>query len=232
MFCPKCGAKCMSDDTFCSKCGHKFNEAHINKDSKVVSKGASNTRKLVLILAPILVLLVTVLIITLGNAQKGLSLLAQPTMAATATAAPTQEPAATATPTPTSTPSPTPTPVPYTDEEKVAAKSVLAIRKVLKNPESLQVHNISFYCEKDWFDGFIDMSAQNGFGGMDRKTYSIQKALKQQIDEATWLDTEFGLIVLDMNYYGMQHDFQKKDDYHKKIDIERVMALVESGDVN
>ena len=86
-------------------------------------------------------------------------------------------------------------------EEAAAIKAVEALKSVLKNPESMQVHSV-FYCNESLMESVnamfanypdhygtrygniedyidctylfkIDLSAQNGFGGMNRETYYI-----------------------------------------------------------
>ena len=104
--------------------------------------------------------------------------------------------------------------------------------KVLKNPESLQVHHIRFYSEGDLVDGIIEISAQNGFGGMDRKTYSCMTVQTPNPDGWHWYDKEFGITITDMEHYGVKYDFDRDNDYHKELDKDRVMELVKIGDVS
>lgn len=64
-----------------------------------------------------------------------------------------------------------------TYEEKLAAKAMDKFKEGLRNPESLQIHAL-----KSWKGGgktFInaDLSAQNGFGGMERKVYTFDEDL-------------------------------------------------------
>lgn len=68
---------------------------------------------------------------------------------------------------PTSIPTPTPSPKPSSDEI-VAAKGILAIKTLLKNPESLQINGIKIW---SGIGVYFDVSAQNGFGGMNRQMY-------------------------------------------------------------
>lgn len=228
MFCPKCGIKYNGDDVFCSKCGHKFKPPH---ESGTKSKLA--TRRIVLIVVPVVtvLLVVGILAVILGGNQNRIGVLAQPTTTPTAslTPTPTLSLTPTATETPSPTPSPTPTVQPYTAEEKVAAKGILAILKVLKNPDSLQVHHVSGSSYNGTTLIFIDLSAQNGFGGADRKTYGIITPAVKQTDLPSWVDTEFNVTVVE---YEKGLDFSAKTVVETMLDTTRVMEIVKSGDVS
>jgi hypothetical protein len=56
----------------------------------------------------------------------------------------------------------------YSDIELAAIIAVRGYRDVLKNPESLQLHHIQTYPFGDSYLIKMDVSAQNGFGGMNR----------------------------------------------------------------
>ena len=57
----------------------------------------------------------------------------------------------------------------FTSKAESVAKDCL--RSILKNPESLQIHNTSSVYENGQYTVFIDYSAQNGFGGYNRETF-------------------------------------------------------------
>lgn len=85
-------------------------------------------------------------------------------------------------------------------EEMAAAAVETALKNRIKNPESLQIHSIS-YDENDYEDDvayfcavIVDFSAQNGFGGYNRETIKtyivIDKTTETvaELDAATYLN--------------------------------------------
>lgn len=61
----------------------------------------------------------------------------------------------------------------YTKEVKYCAKAILTLKNQLKNPDSLDIHAFH-YANTDNIEYVgIDASAQNGFGGVNRKCYLV-----------------------------------------------------------
>lgn len=85
---------------------------------------------------------------------------------------------ATATPIPKQTPKPTlePTLAPTSAPKNYSVsqcyeKAVNRLRNSLKNPTSLIVNGYNYSTNDGYYQLYIDYSAQNGFGGYNRKTY-------------------------------------------------------------
>lgn len=69
-----------------------------------------------------------------------------------------------------------PTEPPLTEVELAAKYSLEYLQTFAKNPESLQVHEIEYmYGDGELYDyAFsVDISSQNGFGGMNREMYYL-----------------------------------------------------------
>lgn len=108
---------------------------------------------------------------------------------------------------------------PMEDYEKIAVNLIDSIRDILKNPESLQIHSMEcckFYDGESDYHFKIDLSAQNGFGGMNRKTYYIETSNGkfQQYD----LD-EFIMSLEASNYKSNYHVLQKQ------LDVDKILRL-------
>jgi hypothetical protein len=230
MFCPKCGKKCKADDEFCSKCGHKFTRDELT--DKTHHK-QTNPKKTLIICIPIAALLIIgIIIILLGGNQNSIGIFAKPTLALTPflslSPTPTPIPSFTPTPIPTSTPTlaPTPSPIqtlqPYTREEQLAAKGILALKKTLKNPDSLQIHEVTHWTDEQIIGEFvdeIDCSAQNGYGGMDRTNYifTTNKSILSLHSDGWW-DDEYGLSIFTVSSAIVGN----------KLDIDRILEIVKS----
>jgi len=80
----------------------------------------------------------------------------------------------------------------YTKAEINAASAIKALKGILKNPESAQIHSIKARDYKDTgafsYTFQIDISAQNGFGGMNREYYYIDVYLDGTVDSRTFTD--------------------------------------------
>ena len=83
----------------------------------------------------------------------------------------------------------------YTEDELSAIECILVFCKILKNPDSLQIHSINY---RKWPDGAstvqMDYSAQNGFGGSDRNTVYIEKDASGNIDPLLQFEDEIQQI--------------------------------------
>ena len=90
------------------------------------------------------------------------------------------------TPVPTATPSPT-----LSDDEynTYAAVFVIALKGMMKNPNSVEIHHIKVMEYKGKQYIVIDFSAMNGFGGYNRESYSFKFQYGQiTLDEASVFD--------------------------------------------
>jgi len=124
---------------------------------------------------------------------------------------------------------------PYTDEEKEAACGLVAIKKALKAPDSIQLHDV---CQQENGGYAYDISAQNSFGGTNRTVYLATPSteenyyeLRAQVGwdemngiifgtENIWYDNEFSLLLLDAPYYQM---------LNTKLDVDRVLNCANEG---
>lgn len=114
------------------------------------------------------------------------------------------------------------TPEPSLSDVEVAAQTVLtALRNTLKNPDSFQVHSVNYV---DTYTGNpeyatvfptsftyvfqIDYSAQNGFGGMNRKTmyvlYNNENDFKQDVENIVFVygmsEPQSSINISKLNY--------------------------------
>lgn len=93
------------------------------------------------------------------------------------------------TPTPAPTPSPTPVPSPtarpdYTESQCYSIAEEYLKNLSWKNLDSLTIHGHTTTSDDNLYTFYIDYSAQNGFGGYNRKTYMIS------------VDKKTGLVLL------------------------------------
>ena len=72
-------------------------------------------------------------------------------------------------------PTEAPTEPPLTEVESAAKEAIIYLQSTLKNPESLQVHEIQCFHGTDSYKYVfnVNFSAQNGFGGMSRQSYRL-----------------------------------------------------------
>lgn len=61
----------------------------------------------------------------------------------------------------------------YTHEVKFCAKSILSVKELLKNPSSMQVNEFCYADMDNTEFVYIDVSAENGFGGSSRSCYMV-----------------------------------------------------------
>ena len=120
-------------------------------------------------------------------------------------------------PTPKPTSKPAPTPKPTTDPSaynSYAAIYVAIIKGTLKNPNSLQVHDIRVMEYKKDTYIVIDFSAMNGFGGYTRETYSFK--------------FEMGRISLSGNSSDYDQYEKHKNDFSliTRLDVDDVLKFV------
>jgi len=101
-----------------------------------------------------------------------------------------------------------------------AIKVINALRGILKNPDSLQVHSIQAKRYMDYervYHFKLDCSAQNGFGGLNRKTYYITSPddIDKEVSAMVFHDTIQGLSM--KNYEN--NSFVLKED----INVDKIL---------
>lgn len=117
---------------------------------------------------------------------------------------------------------------PLTKLEQHAVDCINDYKKMLKNPESLQVHEIRWYeDEENAILIFVDTSGQNGFGGNTRDIicYNVEKDkisfLGSSDDDDNWMEELIAEAIKD----GWNKSLK---DENYTISVERVMAKVNS----
>jgi hypothetical protein len=99
-------------------------------------------------------------------------------------------------------------------EEYFAAKAIEGLLGVLKNPDSLQVHSV--YINDNTVK--LDVSAQNGFGGMNRDTYYVPVKDDGSVD----------LYQFDDIFQSIQ-SIAWVNSGAKKLDSKKILEIVQSG---
>lgn len=118
-----------------------------------------------------------------------------------------------------------------TKNEKYAVDCILNYKNMLKNPESLQVHDIRWYTNEGVpsmdIALFIDVSAQNSFGGNTRNViiYGIQSGVCVYGGSDDDIDSEDDKEQTSAMIIQYLYPDLKIDD-NAKISVERVMAEV------
>lgn len=71
----------------------------------------------------------------------------------------------------------------YTEEVKFCVKAILTVKEMLKDPDSMQIHEFAYYDGiSSEYKGkylYIDVSGKNGFGGTSRAVYLVT-------DDSSW----------------------------------------------
>lgn len=208
MRCENCKRLVFGRVEFCSKCGAKITRA---KKQRPVERGA--------FLRGILVGSGIIIFCILAFLGIGFFSGIKPNK--TTSSSPIPTPMLTQNPTQISMPSPSPTPE-NSMLEKVAARGILALKKVLKNPDSLQVHEITGQSNLDETWAYMDISAQNGFGGMNREIYHVSTS--NEAEALGWTDNTYQVTLYKTDAtYGMIGD---------EVSIDLVMSLVNKNDIN
>ena len=120
---------------------------------------------------------------------------------------------------------------PLTELETIAVDCILNYQSMLKNPDSLQVHEIR-WSENDLVDGmifiYLDVSAQNGFGGLNRsiarfgvENQEIQYQGNDNDDDSSWAE-----FIAEAIKEGWQ---ELEGNSNAIISVERVMSEVNSN---
>lgn len=80
---------------------------------------------------------------------------------------------------------------PRLSDVELAAQTVLAaLRNTMKNPDSFQVHSVNYGTFLSRYIFQIDYSAQNGFGGMNRKIKYVEYTSENNFSQ--YSDDEIG----------------------------------------
>lgn len=123
---------------------------------------------------------------------------------------------------------------PLNDNEKMAVACIKDYKEMLKNPDSLQVHDIRMQDnrekdENDAIEFFIDTSGQNGFGG---NTRNIIRYVYHTDDGKVYYtgsddDKDDDNFIYQIAADIIEEDYPKllKDD-GAKISVERVMSEI------
>ncbi len=94
-------------------------------------------------------------------------------------------------------------------DESAKEYAIESVRKILKNPESLQVHStdiqLSFANDEFYYYKIIvDYSAQNGFGGYNRKTdYEVRVKVRKSTQRA--VDVSIEEYTEELQKYNASH---------------------------
>lgn len=129
------------------------------------------------------------------------------TLAEESTPKPTEEPTIKPTVEPTAKPTTKPTAKPTEkskqkqDDVRLERMAKAIFDRILKNPQSLQINNISTEDMEEYYYVYVDYSAQNGFGGYTRDTLTIKLDYGLR-------DTEFAEVV-DVGYFFMNYNYRE-----------------------
>ena len=122
----------------------------------------------------------------------------------------------------------------YTEEVKFCVKAILTVKGMLKDPDSMQIHEFTYAEEiSNEYKGkyfFIDISAKNGFGGTSRSIYTVTD--DSNLGELGSLNTKFllycisdevidsELVSLFSTYDKVNHDavYQLLEEYEETND--------------
>ena len=105
-----------------------------------------------------------------------------------------------------------------TEEEKLAIRGIKALKNKLKNPESLQIHEITCWSESGNLHIDLDVSAQNGFGGMNRGYYTVDENNGKSVPEF-WDETNKVAVFQNPMQTSMMGD---------ELDIKRIEKIMEN----
>lgn len=113
---------------------------------------------------------------------------------------------------------------PLTELEQTAVDCLIDYRKQLKNPDSLQIHNIRWQ-ENDLVEGMIfiyaDVSGQNSFGGNTRSV--IRYGVKENDIEYQGSSDDDGNFWEEMIAEKIKETWKEiRDDSNLEISVERV----------
>ena len=154
--CPECGKEISDKSKKCPECGYPI---------KKLKKKSGTKRKiiipLIIVIGIIFIISITAIIIKLSNG-KSTQQVEQQTQTEIVTEAP------------------------LNDYEYAAINLVNKLKDRLKNPDSLKIYSLSvrqFYKGETTYHFCIDYSAQNGFGGNNRKTEYLEIGINDDLDK-------------------------------------------------
>ena len=186
--CPECGKEISDKSKKCPECGYPI---------KKLKKKSGTKRKiiipLIIVIGIIFIISITAIIIKLSNG-KSTQQVQQQTQTEIVTEAP------------------------LNDYEYAAINLVNKLKDRLKNPDSLKIYSLSvrqFYKGETTYHFCIDYSAQNGFGGNNRKTEYLEIGINDDLDKYA-----FDSIIMAMEQSNYTNNSNILD---KSIDIDRIM---------
>lgn len=186
--CPECGKEISDKSKKCPECGYPI---------KKLKKKSGTKRKiiipLIIVIGIIFIISITAIIIKLSNG-KSTQQVEQQTQTEIVTEAP------------------------LNDYEYAAINLVNKLKDRLKNPDSLKIYSLSvrqFYKGETTYHFCIDYSAQNGFGGNNRKTEYLEIGINDDLDKYA-----FDSIIMAMEQSNYANNSNILD---KSIDIDRIM---------
>lgn len=186
--CPECGKEISDKSKKCPECGYPI---------KKLKKKSGTKRKiiipLIIVIGIIFIISITAIIIKLSNG-KSTQQVEQQTQTEIVTEAP------------------------LNDYEYAAINLVNKLKDRLKNPDSLKIYSLSvrqFYKGETTYHFCIDYSAQNGFGGNNRKTEYLEIGINDDLDKYA-----FDSIIMAMEQSNYINNSNILD---KSIDIDRIM---------
>lgn len=186
--CPECGKEISDKTKKCPECGYPIKK--LNKKSGTKRKIIIS---LIIVIGIIFIISITVIIIKLSNGKSTQQVEQQ-----------TQTEIVTETP--------------LNDYEYAAINLVNKLKDRLKNPDSLKIYSLNvrqFYKGETTYHFCIDYSAQNGFGGNNRKTEYIEIGINDDLDKYA-----FDSMIMAMEQSNYTNNSNILD---KSIDIDRIM---------
>lgn len=186
--CPECGKEISDKTKKCPECGYPIKK--LNKKSGTKRKIIIS---LIIVIGIIFIISITVIIIKLSNGK-----LTQQVEQQTQTEIVTE--------------------TPLNDYEYAAINLVNKLKDRLKNPDSLKIYSLNvrqFYKGETTYHFCIDYSAQNGFGGNNRKTEYLEIGINDDLDKYA-----FDSMIMAMEQSNYTNNSNILD---KSIDIDRIM---------
>ena len=186
--CPECGKEISDKTKKCPECGYPIKK--LNKKSGTKRKIIIS---LIIVIGIIFIISITVIIIKLSNGKSTQQVEQQ-----------TQTEIVTETP--------------LNDYEYAAINLVNKQKDRLKNPDSLKIYSLNvrqFYKGETTYHFCIDYSAQNGFGGNNRKTEYLEIGINDDLDKYA-----FDSMIMAMEQSNYTNNSNILD---KSIDIDRIM---------
>lgn len=107
---------------------------------------------------------------------------------------------------------------PLTEKEKAILTAIENYKTILKNPELLQVHQARYQVKEEKTEIYLEVSAQNGFGGLNRNVVKYKDnsyyGNTSQAGKTTskYTSTENSLEIIFANIVKSNWDEISKDD--------------------